>query len=117
MKENRNFLDTKNKNKTFKNTKTVEINRKTPRKNQNELLKKITVFMQAVLAIILLIVAIMYIFIPEFLIVLQGIIVVFLVVGAYNSYKFYEKKMMSYLYILASIMVFSSLILGIINGK
>jgi hypothetical protein len=112
MKEKKKMV-----NKSFENVKKVKIDRKSKQKHENEMLKKVTVLIQGVLAILLFSLSIMYIFIPELLVVVQTAIVLFLSVGAYNSYKLFGKKKMSYLYILAVVMVLSNMIMVMISGK
>ncbi|MDD3341483.1 MAG: hypothetical protein PHN72_04790 [Bacilli bacterium] len=75
-------------------------------KSEKELVrKKFPVFIQFVLALTLCIMGIIYLFIPELLLVLQILGVAFLWMGAYNNYVLYKKTCFAFLYILAGIII------------
>lgn len=97
--------------------KSHKVNSKKQTLNKKNKINSTLVFVQLILAVSLFLSAIMSIFIPSMLKVLEIIIVLFLILGSINSFKINKNKIMSLLYFLAAIMVVINSVVGILVEK
>lgn len=105
LKENKK--NTQNKKNTISDKK-LKTNTK---------IDSILIFVQVLLAASLFLSAIISIFIPNMIKVLEIMIVLFLILGSINSFKLNKNKIMSLLYFLAAIMVIINSIVGFLIEK
>lgn len=75
-----------------------------------------TLFVQAILGITALILALMTTFIPKFIIPTEVILAFLMFITAYNNYRLYSRKGATIVYIVAGIISIVLLILGIFFG-
>ena len=73
---------------------------------------KFTIVIQLVNALALVILGITYLFKKEILPFLLGAAILFLLLGAFNNYKYYKRKYMTIFYIVASLMLVFELVKG-----
>lgn len=78
----------------------------------NEPIKSVSLFVQFVLLIAMIIVAVCTLFIYEFNFVLQSLVVLLLFTMAYNNYKIFKRKGFTILYVLAGIAFLLTLWMG-----
>lgn len=81
-------------------------------KVKNKGKNNIALWLQAVIGAFLVLIAIMYLWIPELIVLMQGLAVAFLWIGSYNSYKLYNKKFVVVLYVLAGSIILYDLVVG-----
>lgn len=78
----------------------------------NEPIKSVSLFVQFVLLIAMIIVAVCTLFVYELNAVLQSLVVLLLLTMAYNDYKLLKRKGISILYVFAGIAFLFSMLVG-----
>lgn len=89
-------------------------------KKENNIEKKqinqISLFIQIILLVILVYFLTLLIFIPQFQNVVDYILSFLLIIMAYNNYKIYKRKNLTFIYGIVGILLLIAAIVGSING-
>lgn len=95
-----------------KNIKTMKKNEK--KEVKSSYMMRFPIFIQFVLAILLVIIAIMSLFVQELFVVVELLMITFLWVAAYNNYKINKKMGFVILYIIGGFLVLYNIIMAFV---
>ena len=83
--------------------------------NGHLVIKNLSIYLQMIFVGLIIIFGIIYLFIPEILVLLELSLVAFLFISAYNNKQIYKKNVMTFVYALAGILYLISIILEVIG--
>lgn len=89
--------------------------KKSYNQNGHLVIENLSIYLQMIFVILIVIFGIMYLYIPEILILLELSLVAFLFISAYNNQKIYKKNIMTYVYSLAGILYLISILFEVIG--